>query len=60
MSKFGRFTLLSLLLALMLVLVACGGGAQEAAPTDANSKLRMLPARRMESWNKAVIIYPPK
>jgi len=35
MSKFGRFTLLSLLLALMLVLVACGGGAQEATPTEA-------------------------
>ncbi|MBP6789666.1 MAG: extracellular solute-binding protein, partial [Candidatus Promineofilum sp.] len=35
MSKFGRFTLLSLLLALMLVLVACGGGTQEAAPTEA-------------------------
>ena len=35
MSKFGRFTLLSLLLALMLVLVACGGGTQEATPTEA-------------------------
>ena len=30
MSKFGRFTILSLLLVLALALVACGGGAQEA------------------------------
>ena len=35
MSKFGRFTILSLLLVLALALVACGGGAQEATPTEA-------------------------
>lgn len=45
MSKFSRFTILSLLLVLALALVACGGGApaatppeapaQEAAPTEA-------------------------
>ena len=35
MTKFGRFTILSLLLALALVLVACGGGAQDATPTEA-------------------------
>ncbi|MBP6016889.1 MAG: carbohydrate ABC transporter substrate-binding protein [Candidatus Promineofilum sp.] len=34
MTKFGRFTILSLLLVLALALVACGGGAQEATPTD--------------------------
>ena len=34
MSKFGRFTILSLLLVLALALVACGGGAQEATPTE--------------------------
>ena len=35
MSKFGRFTFLSLLLVIALALVACGGGAQEATPTEA-------------------------
>ncbi len=35
MSKFGRFTILSLLLVLALALVACGGGTQEATPTEA-------------------------
>ena len=35
MSKFGKFTILSLLLVLALVLVACGGGTQEATPTEA-------------------------
>lgn len=34
MSKFGRFTILSLLLVLALALVACGGGAQQATPTE--------------------------
>ncbi len=35
MSKLSRFTVLSLLLALLLVMVACGGGTQEATPTEA-------------------------
>jgi alpha-glucoside transport system substrate-binding protein len=35
MSKFGRFTILSLLLVFALVLVACGGAGQEATPTEA-------------------------
>ena len=35
MSKFGRLTILSLLLVLALVLAACGGGTQEASPTEA-------------------------
>jgi len=34
MKKFGRFTILSFLLVLALALVACGGGAQEATPTE--------------------------
>ena len=34
MSKFGRFTFLGLLLVFALVLAACGGGAQEATPTE--------------------------
>ena len=33
MSKF-RFTILSLLLILAMALVACGGGTQEATPTE--------------------------
>ena len=35
MFKFSRFTILSLLLVMALALVACGGGTQEATPTEA-------------------------
>ena len=35
MFKFSRFAILSLLLVMALALVACGGGTQEATPTEA-------------------------